>query len=123
MSETMQNLLIAFLLALSPLPGLPQLPMGSEIRVVSPDLLTVYVVWQVDDRRLSLQSRLAAPANREVRVLFQVAGAYRTPYNGVTTAKGDVMLLIGGDRVSLNELLTRTYRLGLPSGQVLPEVR
>ncbi|MCS7057814.1 MAG: hypothetical protein NZ849_06555 [Meiothermus sp.] len=119
----MRSLVLAFVLALSPLPNLPQIPHGSEIRVVSPDLLTVYVVWQVEQRNLVLQSKLAAPANREVRVLFRVDGGYRPPYNGITTPSGDVVLLVQGERISLGELLSRTYRLNLPNGRVLPEVR
>jgi len=119
----MRSLLLAFVLALAPLPNLPSIPSGSEIRVVSPDLLTVYVVWQVEARNMVLQSMLPAPANREVRVLFRVDGGYRPPYNGITTPMGDIALNIQGERVSLNELLTRTYRLNLPNGRVLPEVR
>jgi hypothetical protein len=119
----MLSLTLAFVLALAPLPNLPFIPSGSEIRVVSPDLLTVFVVWQVDVRNMVLQSRLPAPAHREVRVLFRVDGSFRAPYNGITTPRGDVLLLIQGERVSLNELLTRTYRLNLPNGRVLPEVR
>lgn len=90
---------------------------------MSPDLLTVFVVWQVEARNLILQSKLPAPANREVRVLFRVDGVYRPPYNGITTPSGDIALLVQGERVSLSELLTRTYRLNLPNGRVLPEVR
>ncbi len=119
----MHGLLLALALALAPLPNLPYIPHDSEIRVVSADLLTVYVVWQVEGRNLVLQSKLPAPANREVRVLFRVEGHYRPPYNGITTPRGDVTLLIQGERVSLNELLTSTYRLNLPNGRVLPEVR
>ncbi|WP_337867770.1 hypothetical protein [Meiothermus sp.] len=119
----MRSLILAFVLALAPLPNLPFIPSGSEIRVVSPDLLTVYVVWHVDERNMVLQSKLPAPANREVRVLFRVDGGYRAPYNGITTPRGDIALMIQGERVSLNELLTRTYRLNLPNGRVLPEVR
>lgn len=119
----MRGLLLAFVLALAPLPNLPSIPSGSEIRVVSPDLLKVYVVWQVEGRNLVLQSQLPTPANREVRVLFRVDGGYRPPYNGITTPKGDVALLVQGERVSLSELLTLTYRLNLPNGRVLPEVR
>lgn len=115
--------MLAFVLALAPLPNLPFIPSGSEIRVVSSDLLTVYVVWLVDASNMVLQSRLPAPANREVRVLFRVDGVYRAPYNGISTPGGDVAVLIQGERVSLNELLTRTYRLNLPNGRVLPEVR
>jgi len=91
--------------------------------VVSPDLLTVYVVWQVDDRKMVLKSKQAVPANQNVRVLIRAGEDLKPPYNGVTGAGGDVWLQIEGERVSLNELLTRTYRLTLPNGRVLPEGR
>lgn len=119
----MRSFILAFVLALAPLPNLPWIPGGSEIRVISADASAIYVVWRVDDRQMVLQSKVTAPPSREVRVLFRVDGTYRPPYNGVTTAKGDVELVVDGDRVSLNELLTRTYRLNLPNGRVLPEVR
>ncbi|GEM88307.1 hypothetical protein [Meiothermus granaticius] len=119
----MRGLFLALALALTPLPNLPWIPSGSEIRIVSADLLTVYVVWQVNDRDMILQSKVPAPVGREVRVLFKVGDGYRPPYNGTTTLRGDVSLQIEGERVSLNELLTRTYRLNLPNGRVLPEVR
>lgn len=120
---TMRGLLLAFILALSPLPNLPWIPSGSEIRVVSPDLLTVYVVWQVDERKMVLKSKQAVPTGQNVRVLIRAGDDLKPPYNGVIAAGGDVWLQIEGERVSLNELLTRTYRLTLPNGRVIPEGR
>ncbi len=119
---TMSSFILAFVLALTPLPNLPFIPTGSEIRVISWDASAIYVVWKVDERQMVLQSKLVVSPSRDVRVLFRVNGGNQL-YNGITTLKGDVELLVDGDRVSLNELLTRTYRLNLPNGRVLPEVR
>ncbi|MDX2004715.1 MAG: hypothetical protein SFU83_05505 [Meiothermus sp.] len=119
----MRGFVLALILALTPLPNLPLIPSGSEIRVVSPDLLSVFVVWEVDSRQMILRGQAPVQVGRDVRVMFRIDGGFRPPYSGTTTASGDVLLAVDGDRVSLNELLTRTYRLELPRGRVLPQVR
>ncbi|HKI57490.1 MAG TPA: hypothetical protein VJ957_08610 [Longimicrobiales bacterium] len=48
--------------------GLPALPPGTEVRLVSPDLLTVYASAQVHDGALDFQ--VSPPAGTELRVLI-----------------------------------------------------
>jgi len=48
--------------------GLPALPPGTEVRLVSPDLLTVYASAVVVDGGLAFQ--VAPPAGTELRVLI-----------------------------------------------------
>lgn len=48
--------------------GLPALPPGTEVRLVSPDLLTVFATAEVQDGRLDFQA--APPAGTELRVLI-----------------------------------------------------
>lgn len=50
------SLLVAF--ALAQLLSFPQLPAGSEVRLVSPDLLTVHATGRVEEGVLALQGRL-----------------------------------------------------------------
>lgn len=48
--------------------GLPALPAGTEVRLVSPDLLTVYASARIQDAKLTFQT---APApGTELRLLF-----------------------------------------------------
>lgn len=114
--------ILSIALALSPLDGIPYMPPGSEIRVVSPNYLTVYAIWRVDERRLVAQpGSLPTPENTDVRILFTVGGKTYPPYNGASGPRGDIRLKVGNDEVSMVELLTRTYRLNLPGGKLLPE--
>ena len=114
--------ILSIALALSPLPGIDYMPPGSEIRVVSTNYLTVYAVWRVDERRLVAQpNSLPTPDNTDVRILFTVGGKTYPPYNGTSGPRGDIRLKVGNDDVSMVELLTRTYRLNLPGGKLLPE--
>lgn len=48
--------------------GLPALPAGTEVRLVSPDLLTVYASARIQDAKLTFET---APApGTELRLLF-----------------------------------------------------
>ena len=107
-------------MALAPLPNLPAVPSGREIRVVSTDLLSIYAVWQVEGEDLVSKSFKTIGQNKSVKVLFKIGKQLKPPYQGVTGKNGDVWLQIGDERVSLNELLIRTYHLNLPGGKVLP---
>lgn len=63
----MIDLLFWFLVAQT-VPGLPAMAPGTEVRVVSPDLLTVYAHARVADGRLVFEGGLVP--GREVRVLI-----------------------------------------------------
>jgi len=57
-----------FLLVAQSVLGLPALPAGTEVRLVSPDLLTVYASARIQDARLTFPT---APApGTELRLLF-----------------------------------------------------
>ncbi len=109
------------LLSLGPLPDLPSIPSGSEIRIISPDLRTVYKVWKVEDRKMLEQGTpLPLGINKEIRLHIQAGGRVYW-FGGRTVPGGDILLTLADEQVSLNELLTRVYRLALKSGRVLPE--
>lgn len=63
----MIDLLFWFLVSQT-VPGLPAMTPGTEVRIVSRDLLTVYASARVQDGRLAFQGNLVA--GREVRVLI-----------------------------------------------------
>lgn len=114
--------ILALMLLLSPLPGVSTLPNGSELKLVSPDLRTIYVSYRIEDRKLVASApRLPLGGVREVRLWLQVAGKVFT-FPG-TVAGTDVRLQLDNEPVSLNELLIKVYRLTLPDGKFLPEVR
>jgi len=58
----------ALMLVAQAVVGLPSLPAGTEVRLVSPDLLTVYASARVQDTRLLFETPL--PAGTELRLLF-----------------------------------------------------
>ena len=60
------------LLSLGPLPDLPSIPSGSEIRIISPDLRTVYKVWKVEDRKMLEQG---TPEYRRAMDIVLASGA------------------------------------------------
>ena len=62
--------ILAVWLLLSPLPGVSALPNGSELKLVSADLRTIYVSYKVEDRKLVASApRLPLGGVREVRTL------------------------------------------------------
>lgn len=110
-------------LALAPLPQLPWIPHGSELRLTSPDYRTVYAVYQVRQRRLVAPSKpIPVAVSKALRLIIRTPDRIHV-YNGLSASRGDVWLQVREHKLSLNELLTRTYRLELPGGRVLPEVR
>lgn len=114
--------ILAVWLLLSPLPGVSALPNGSELKLVSADLRTIYVSYRVEDRKLVASApRLPLGGVREVRLWLQVGGKVST-FPGMV-AGTDVRLQIDNEPVSLNELLIKIYRLTLPDGKFLPDVR
>ena len=78
------------LAALPPLLG-QALPPGTELRLLSPDLKTLFAAWRLEGNRL---------------------------LPGVA-AEGDVLLLLGKERVSLVRLLQEAYGVALP-GRLWP---
>ena len=98
------------------------LPSGSELKLVSPDLRTIYVSYKVEERRLVASApRLPLGNVRDIRLWLQVGGKVST-FPG-TVVGSDVRLQLDNEPISLNELLTKVYRLTLPDGKFLPEVR
>ncbi len=109
---------------------LPAMPEGTEVRLVSLDLLTVYVSARVEDGHLIF--REFPPPGTEVRVLVFPPGddhrgkaaalAGATAYKGRITDRGsDVLLDLDGidQPISLRELLLeeREIWLDLPLGR------
>ena len=95
------------LAALPPLPG-QALPPGTELRLLSPDLKTLFAPWRLEGNRLGT----------EVRLLLSVPGKKPQVLPGVA-AEGDVLLLLGKERVSLVRLLQEAYGVALP-GRLWP---
>ena len=110
---------------------LPAMPEATEVRLVSVDLLTVYVSARVEDGHLVF--REFPPPGTRVRVLIFPPGedlrgqaaalAGATAYKGHITDRGnDVLLAIDGidHPVSLRELLLeeRDVWLDLPLGRI-----
>ena len=90
------------LAALPPLLG-QALPPGTELRLLSPDLKTLFAAWRLEGNRLL---PLSVPGKKP-QVLPGVA------------AEGDVLLLLGKERVSLVRLLQEAYGVALP-GRLWP---
>ena len=106
----MIGLLLTAVLGLAPLPGLPALPDGSEVRIVSPNLRTVYLFWRIERGELRLKARpIAPPENASVRLIVK-AGRSLHIYEG-RVRSGDVYLLLDQGVVSLREILVQVYHL------------
>lgn len=109
---------------------LPAMPVGTEVRLMSADLFTVYASARVDGDRLTF--RELPPAGTEVRVLIFPPGAddasVAEVLSGAAALKGrvsqsgnDILLLQDGmeEPVSLRSLLLqeREIWLDLPLGR------
>ncbi len=106
----MVGLLLTAVLALAPLPGLPALPDGTEVRVVSPDLRIVYLLGRVERGALRLGARpIRPPENASVRLIVKV-GRDLHVYEGRVLA-GEVFLILDDGIVSLRETFARVYHL------------
>ncbi|AEB10889.1 hypothetical protein [Marinithermus hydrothermalis] len=111
---------LSLILILVPLPGLPELPQGTEIRVVSPNLRTIYRVWEVRGPRLVLRARpLPLPEGHPVRLIIRVGRRVQV-YEGVTTAD-DLWIFVERNQVSFREVLRKIYGLELPEERDEPE--
>jgi len=106
----MIGLLLTAVLALAPLPGLPALPDGTEVRVVAPDLRTVYLFWRIEQGELRLKARpILPPENASVRLIVKTGRSLHV-YEG-RVRSGDIYLLLDQGLVSLRETFIRVYHL------------
>ncbi|SDE76093.1 hypothetical protein SAMN04488243_10948 [Thermus arciformis] len=106
-------LLALALAALPPLLG-PSLPPGTELRLLSPDLKTLYGAWRVEGKRLLALSPPVAPkAGQEVQLLVALPGEKPRAFPGVAE-RGDVLLPWEKERLSLLRLLKEVYGLNPP---------
>jgi len=95
-----------------PLPDLPSLPSGSEIRVASTDMRVVYLALRVEgDRLVAVGEPKSPPAGEQVAVVVR----YRRKvfYYPGQVAPGDVVLFLPQGRASLRRILLEVYRLKL----------
>ncbi len=105
----------AFLL-LAPLPGLPLLPDGAEIRVVSPDLRAVYLFWSVQKNSLLLKAKpLPIPENARVRLIVR-SGRELHAYEGRYKMR-DIVLQLDNGQMSLRDVFLKVYHLRWPKNQ------
>ncbi|HGY09806.1 MAG TPA: hypothetical protein ENK37_07130 [Oceanithermus profundus] len=106
----MIGLLLATLLTLAPLPGLPALPDGTEVRLVSPDLRTVYLYWRVERSVLRLKARPIRPPERAALRLLIKTGRSLHMYEA--RVRGDqIFVLLDDGYVNLRETFGRVYHL------------
>jgi len=106
----MVGLLLTAVLALAPLPGLPALPDGTEVRIVSPNLRTVYLFWRIEQGALRLKARpIRPPENASVRLIVKTRRSLHI-YEGRVRGD-DIFLLLDTGIVSLRETFVRVYHL------------
>lgn len=109
----MVGYILSALLVMMPLPGLPALPDGAEVRIVSPDLRTVYLFWLVEKGSLKLQARpLAIPEGSRVRLLIRT-GRELHAYEG-RYIDGDVFVETPKGFISIKQAFTGVYKLRWP---------
>ncbi len=103
--------LVLALLAL-PLPGVPALPPGSELRVTSPDLRAVYLALRVTEKGLVVKQSGELKPGQPVALVVRVGKEVKV-FPG-RAARGDIVLLFPEGEVSLRETLEKIYRLTWP---------
>jgi hypothetical protein len=116
---TFQAVLLAICLAapLSPLPDIPAIPDGTDVKVVSSTATTVYATGIVRGRVLSMTTSSGKlPRNEKIQlwVGIPVAGAVNDKdvksISAVTSSSGaDILITEGGARVSLTQVLREVY--------------
>ena len=117
-----RNLTLALAITLaSPLPGLPAVPDGSEVRILRDELQSVLASGSVKSRKLELATpggRL--PAFERVRVWVAVptnGSSDLQTYPGQVTETGSDVLIDtrerGNDKVSLTQVLREVYGVKL----------
>lgn len=115
-------LVIAFGAGLSPLAGVPIIPDGSDVKVVSLDA-AVYATGVVKARVLTLITPSAAkrlPASERVQLWIGIPSAAGSSnrelksFPAATTTTGtDLLIGEGKDRVSLTQVLREAYGIRL----------
>lgn len=105
------------LAALPPLLG-QALPPGTELRLLSPTSRPSSPPGARREPPPPLSPPLAPRPGTEVRLLLSVPGKKPQVLPGVA-AEGDVLLLLGKERVSLVRLLQEAYGVALP-GRLWP---
>jgi len=110
---TMVGYILSALLAMMPLPGLTNLPNGAEVRVVSPDLRTVYLFWRVEKGTLKLQAEpLEIPDGSRVRLLIRV-GRKLHAYEG-RYLEGDIYVEAEDGYISVKQTFADVYHVSWP---------
>ena len=108
------GLILSALLLTAPLPGLPALPDGAEIRIVSANLRTVYLSWRVERGFLRLKAKpLAIPEGRRIRLIIR-AGRALHAYEG-RYLNGDVLIDVPGGYISVRQTFSKIYHLRWPA--------
>jgi len=103
-------MLLSALIVLAPLPGLPQIPNGAEIRIVSTDLRTVYLFWTVVDGELRLKSSpLPIPEGSRVRLIVR-SGKQVYAYEG-RYLENDVLIEVRDGYISVKQSFVKVYHL------------
>jgi len=111
----MRIFFLVFALLALPLPGVPELPPGSELRVTSPDLRVVYLALRVDEKGLVVTSSGELPPGQPVALVVRVGKEVKV-FPGQAT-RDDVVLFLPEGEVSLRATLEKVY--GLPWPEVL----
>ncbi len=110
----MPALFITLTLLLAPLPGLPRLPSGAELRLVSPDLKRVFAVFVVRESTVwPLRRPVVWGPGQRLAVVVRV-GRRVYVYPGLTT-EDDVLLVLPEGKAPLKALLAEVYHLRWPS--------
>jgi len=93
-----------------PLPGVPRLGAGSEIRVTTPNLRVVYLALRVTEEGLSvIRPPRAFVPGQPVAVVVRV-GRRVFVFPG-RAERGDVVLFLPQGRASLKRILAEVYHL------------
>jgi len=112
----MLGYILSALLVMAPLPGLPAIPDGAEVRIVSADMRTVYLLWRVTHGELELQSQpLPIPEGTRVRLIIR-SGRQLHAYSG-RYLDGDIYVEVADGYVSVKQAFSKVYRIQLPSAE------
>ncbi len=111
--KDMLGYILSALLVMAPLPGLPAIPDGAEVRIVSADLRTVFLFWRVERGELRLQSRpFPIPRGGRVRLIIRT-GRQLHAYEG-RYLNGDIYIEVSGGYLSVKRVFAKVYHLRWP---------